>query len=313
MNAPTDWLTAVVILAAGLVLGFLFLFFNKGRKNASMLDGEADAQKDLEARRDALVEQLRDPALPAHERQRLEIETAEVLRELDDIGPVATEARAMNPAPSHVTASAMKGFAWGATTFAVLGALAFLVTRQSAPRTNGTPVEPAVAVQPSVARSVPAVQQLEERVRNEPKNLDLRNDLAQAQLGQDNLMAVFEHTKVVLDARPENSRALTLQAVVRAAMGEVNVAIAMLQRAAASDPKNLDARVALAWVYAQNNRMRESDDTIALASKEVPDEKAMLEQVRQQIRAHVAKSARGPQPVAASGEMPPGHPAVATQ
>src|SRR5688572_6269444 len=86
MNAPIDWASAIAVLAAGLVLGSLFYLFNKA-KQASTLGGEADLErKDLEAKRDALVQQLRDPSLGADERTRLEIETAEVLRKLDRYG-----------------------------------------------------------------------------------------------------------------------------------------------------------------------------------------------------------------------------------
>ena len=315
MNTQTDWLTAVVILAAGLLLGFLFFYFNKGRKNTLKLDGDADVQRDLEARRDTLVEQLREPALSDQDRHRLELEAVDVLRELDDLSVKPVELGVMRTAPNTVTASARKGFAWGVTTFAVLGALAYLVTKQAAPRTNGAaPVEStAPQQQASTERLVATIQQLEERVRSDPKNLDLRNDLAQAELGRDNFMAVFAETKIVLEQRPEDSRALTLQAVVRAAMGEAELAVTMLQRAARSDPKNLNARIALAWVYARNNRMQESEDTITLASREVPEEKAMFERVRQQIKEYVSKNARGPTPVAASDQLPPGHPAVATE
>ncbi|HEX2059098.1 MAG TPA: hypothetical protein VHK90_00005, partial [Thermoanaerobaculia bacterium] len=69
MTSSTDWLSATVILAAGLILGALFIFFFTRRKSARTLGGDADLErKDLEAKRDALVAQLRDPALDANER-----------------------------------------------------------------------------------------------------------------------------------------------------------------------------------------------------------------------------------------------------
>jgi cytochrome c-type biogenesis protein CcmH/NrfG len=200
----------------------------------------------LETQRDALLAKLRDANLDPAEREALEVETAAVLREIDETVPA-------NP----FLASAMKGFAWGVAVFAILAALGYMVVTSASPRDA------------SPAPSLTDQQRL---------------DRAQQELDRDNLMGVFEETKAVLEHDPENSRALTLQAMVRAAMNEGDRATAMLQRATKSDPRNLDARVALAWVHAQNGRMPEAEKTIALAIKEVPSEKALLEKVLQQIK-----------------------------
>lgn len=159
----------------------------------------------------------------------------------------------MNPETPFL-ASAVKGFAWGALTFAILAGIGYMVT------TNATPP---VAIDDSARRL----------------------DLAQKELDRDNLVAVFEQTKIVLEKHPENSRALTLQAMVRAAMGEADRATEMLKRAAKNDPRNLDARVALAWVYAQNGRVADAEATIAIAVRDVPGEKALLDKVLAQIKA----------------------------
>ncbi len=308
MNAQTDWLTAAVILAAGLVVGFLFLYYNR-KRNVRTRGADADPLlTDLEARRDALVEQLRDPALAQEERLRIEGETAAILRKLDEGSPLSPRSGVPTASTSPVPNGfpALKGFAWGATTFAVLGALGFFVMGQSAERNEVTvPVAPMAAEQPSPQPPDTTIQDLQARIQRAPQDLQLRNDLAQAQLQRDNLMAVFEETKVVLDQSPEDSRALTLQAVVRSAMGDSELAVKMLLRAARSDPKNLDARVALAWVYAQHNRIGDGEKTIAAALKEFPAEKAMLDQVRQQIKAHIATNARD---AAQPAQLPPGHP-----
>ena len=244
MNPQTDWLTAVIILAAGLILGALFLFMTRRRREKSPLD--------------TLIEQLRDPGLDPAGRERLELQTAALLREMDE--GVAEPAVAQ----ASFFASAMKGFAWGIATFAVLGGLGYMVMAKASPKES-----PAAA--PVAAAAVPAGA--------DPL------DIAQQELQRDNLMAVFEQTKIVLDKDPENSRALTLQAMVRAAMGEGERATEMLERAMKSDPMNLDARVALAWVHAQSGRMSEAEQTIADAIRTVPAEKELLEKVLQQIKA----------------------------
>lgn len=268
MNPQTDWLSALIILAAGLILGALFLFMTRRSKKGG----------GLEAKRDALIARLRDPNLDPLERQALELETAEVLRAIDravDDAPAPAEAVPVSP----FFATATKGFVWGLSTFAVLGALGYMVAMKAAPRTA-----PAVAAPASPAPDT-TIETLKTRLAAEPQNLELRNDLAQKELERDNLMAVFEETKLVLDHDPENSRALTLQAMVRAAMGEGDTAMALLQRATKSDPHNLDARVAIAWVHARSGRMSEAEKTIANAIKDVPSEKELLEKVLQQIKA----------------------------
>lgn len=236
MNAPTDWLSAGAILVAGLILGFLFLFITRRRSKTTL---------------DTLIEQLRNPDLDASERERLELQTAELLRQMDD--GVATEP----VATSSFFASAMKGFGWGIATFAVIGGLGYFVIAKASPKPAPQPAPVSTAADPL--------------------------DIAQQELERDNLMGVFEQTRIVLDKDPENSRALTLQAMVRAAMGEGDRAAEMLRRAMKSDPTNLDARVALAWVYAQNGRVNEAEKVIADAIEAVPSEKELLEKVRKQI------------------------------
>src|SRR5687768_18582526 len=83
MNPPTDWTSAIAIGLAGLILGALLIYFFTRRRTGPVIDGDLE-RKDLEAKRDALIAQLR--ALPddaVDERARLESETAAVLRRLD--------------------------------------------------------------------------------------------------------------------------------------------------------------------------------------------------------------------------------------
>lgn len=316
MNTPPiDWVSALAVLAAGLVLGALFYLFNKA-KQAPKLGGEADLErKDLEAKRDALIQQLRDPSLGADERTRLEIETAAALRKLDAYG--RSTAGAAAPAVASTMNPTIKGFLWGAVSIAALFGLGYFVMREAKPRQEGegltgsisTPQQQQQMQQQAPAQGADAMlQRLEAAVQAQPANLQLRNDLAQAYLERDNLMAVFQQTKFVLDQSPEDSRALTLQGLVRMAMGETGDAVKMLQRATKSDPKNLDGWVSLAWVYAQDNRMADAERMIAEAAKQVPQEKARLEQVFGQMKAQIAQTAMAQ--TAPAGALPEGHPPI---
>jgi tetratricopeptide (TPR) repeat protein len=314
MNAPQiDWISAIAVLVAGLVLGVLFFYFNK-RKQAQTLGGEADLErKDLEAKRDALVQQLRDPSLGADERSRLEIETADALRKLDTYDRASAGTMHAQPAAATGMNPTIKGFLWGAVSIGALFALGYFVMQEAKPRQEGEELTGSISTgtpqQGAQAQADPVLQQLISAVQAQPNNLPLRNDLAQAYLERNNLMAVLQETKVVLDRAPEDSRALTLQGIVRMAMGDSNEATNLLQRAAKNDPKNLDSWVSLAWVYAQGNRMQDAERMIAEAVKNVPQEKARLEQVFGQMKAQIAQAAMVQS--AQGGEaLPEGHPPI---
>src|SRR5881275_2480267 len=77
----TDWLSAAGMILSGLIVGFMFWYGMKSR--ASKPDVE---RLDLEAKRDALLRQLRElkeTGGSVEEQRRLERETADVLRTLD--------------------------------------------------------------------------------------------------------------------------------------------------------------------------------------------------------------------------------------
>jgi len=312
-QASTDWTSAIVIAVAGLLLGVLFFFFNK-RKAAPSLDKDLE-RKDLEAKRDALIAQLR--ALPddaVDERARLEGETAVVLRSLDHYQTTAPYAAgsastAMNPT--------IKGFLWGSGSTAALAILLFYVYQTATPRPQGEMATGGIGTQPQqqqpqqAAAADPMVQQMEAAVQRDPNNNALRLDLAEAYLQRDNMMGVFEQTKVVLEREPKNARALTFSALVRMAMGETDQAVAQLQEATTVEPKNLDAWVAMAWIHAQTGRMKDAESAIAQASLVSPENKGRLEDVLAQMKAHIAQQQNAQQAAAVpQGQMPADHPPI---
>jgi len=313
MNAPTDWVSAIAILASGLVVGMLFVYFFNRRKAAPKLGGEPDLElQDLEGKRDALVARLREPGHSDAERRALETQTADVLRQLDKhqrrpgaaVRPAAdAPVAAMNPT--------IKGFLWGAGSVAALAGLGYFVMQQAAPRapdvpvTGGGPMAAQQQQQQPQAPPDPAVQRLEAAVQADPSNLQLRNDLAQMYLERDNLMGVFEQTKFVLEKSPDDGRALAYQGLVRLAMGDAGAATQMLQRATEVAPKNLDGWVARAWLYAQQKNLPEAEKMIASAIEQSPADRVRLEQVFQQMK--IAASQRA-QP--AGQDLPPGHPSI---
>src|SRR5712675_2285038 len=92
----TDWLSATAMILSGLIVGFMFWYGMKGR--AAKPDVE---RLDLEAKRDVLLQQLRElkeTGGSVEEQRRLERETADVLRALDK-RKVAPSKPASAPAP----------------------------------------------------------------------------------------------------------------------------------------------------------------------------------------------------------------------
>ncbi|MGZ8867776.1 MAG: hypothetical protein ACXW2P_05485, partial [Thermoanaerobaculia bacterium] len=197
MNETTDWASALAILTAGLILGLMFIYYVSRRRSAAP---PADLEmRDLEAKRDALIEQLRAEVDP-EERTRLERETAQVLRAIDErtshARPVAgstAAAATKERAPVSPRNAALIGFAWGVGSVLVLGGLAYFVSKASKPR-EGAEQQQAMQ-QP---QSDPVVAQLEQIVAQQPDNLEARINLSQAFLERDNLMGVFEQTQYVL-------------------------------------------------------------------------------------------------------------------
>ena len=305
----TDWVSASAILAAGVVLGVMFIYFV--RRRPEPIASNDTGLRDLEAKRDALVQQLRelDPS-NADERTRLEIETAQVLRRIDEHRKVERKP----PASVAVTSdplrrSTMIGFAWGAGSVLIIATLAYLVMQSAKPREESVPVtggETTSTMRAAQAPPDPVVQQLEAAVRKSPDDLNAHIDLAKAYLERDNLMGVFDQTQYVLVRSPNEPRALTYQALVRMAMGQGADAVNMLEHATKADPQLLDAWVALAWAKTSEGKTKEAEAAIAEAQRRHPEEKARLQQVYAAMKQQIAaRKSAGP-----GNELPVNHPPV---
>lgn len=305
MNETTDWASAIAILTAGLILGLMFIYFVSRRRSAAP---PADLElRDLEAKRDVLIEQLRAEVDP-EERTRLERETAQVLRAIDErtskarpaAAAAAAGATAKERPPVTPRNAMLVGFAWGVGSVLVLGGLAYFVSKAAKPREGS---EQQAMQRP--AQADPVVGQLEAIVAQSPDNLEARINLAQAYLERDNLMGVFEQTQYVLTKNPRDARALTYQALVRTAMGQQDESVQMLQEATKIDPMLLDAWVGLAWVHTQSGKTKEAEAAMAEAIRRRPEEKQRLEQVLAEMKAQLAGG------MAQTQQLPPDHPPVA--
>ncbi|HSP14902.1 MAG TPA: tetratricopeptide repeat protein [Thermoanaerobaculia bacterium] len=312
MTASADWVSAIAILASGVILGAMFIYFVRRRSGAA--PAEDLVLRDLVAKRDTLVEQLRDPAIDAEERTRLEVETAQVLRQIDEHNRVARKPSSPGKQPVPAEAprprnrAALVGFAWGAGSVLLLGGLGYFVMQSAKSRepNMGATGGQNTTMAPAPPSADPAVLQLEAAVQKSPDDLNMRVELAKAYLERDNLMGVFDQTQYVLSKSPNDSRALTYQALVRMAMGQASDAEGMLEKATKSDSSFIDAWVALAWVKTSQGKPKEAEAAISEAQKRHPQEKQRLEQVYAQMK----QQAAGQPAAKGAAELPPGHPAI---
>ena len=275
----TDWYGAGAMLLAGIIIGVLVLYRMKRRSDAP--DPETH---ELEGRRDELVRQLRelhDAGGSAEERKRLERETANVLRSIDTRASKRAQANtAKQAAPETLTRRAsIQGFAWGVASVALLGGLGWYVSQKAQPKPDASQSSMAGqsgTMQQAAPKSDPALQELEAAVAKDPNNLPMRDDLARAYLDRENLMAVFDQTQFVLQRTPDDPKALTYQALVRIAMGQVDNSETMFARAIKADPRFLDAYVGLAWAQITAGKTSLAEQTMQAAMKQHPEEQARL-------------------------------------
>lgn len=290
-----EWLPAVAIVAAGVIVGIILwrtLTSRRGPAASEDLD-----YADLVARRDTLLEQIRETPDPA-----LELEAAKILRDLDQLQAKDAGTRRLgdarealsfaSPRPRVSVSSSTKGFLWGAGTVGALALVIFLVTRSTSERKEGGSLTGGGPPQNSATDS--DLAQLQQTVERNPENLDARLDLAQALLARERLMEVFEQTQFVLERQPNHPRALSYQALVRLAMGQAETALQMLEQALSQDPDSIEARVHLALVYATMGDTKAAENTLQETMRRHPAEAGRLTGLLEQIRAGAGGAGSAP-------------------
>ena len=334
-SSHVEWTPAIVILVVGLVIGALIVWNLLSTRKKSKPLPDSIELRDLEGKRDALIQQLRDldddaaqltPEFRASERRRLELEAASTLKAIDHLKhpksagakkkrdrverghePESEPPIAPAAAPAPAGSSATKGFLWGIGLAASIGLLIFFVSRVATERgsdgslTGNLPenAQPAAATQPDAQ-----LTSLIAAVNSNPDDMNARLELAFAYLVRENLMEVYNHTQYVLDRNPGNPRALAYQALVRLAMGQGDLAETMLKQALETEPNLLDARIHLALVYMQMGRQDEATQVMKEAMERHPEEKETLTTILAEIRASMTDPQSVPpqsQPAAPAG------------
>ena len=321
-----NWEPALVVLTSGLVIGLLLVLWVRRRASAAPAAPAGEATplelRDLDGRVAALLVQLREledaaakrtPEQLARERYALELEAARALQSRDAL----TARIAAAPATPAAAAppSAARGFAWGAVTSSVVAVMLFLVFQAAERRPEGGSVTGSVggdrprggmapggapaeeAEAPADARTL----ELRGRLAKNPDDHDTRLELARHLLMQRDLMGVWNETQYVLERQPGHARALTYQSLVRLAMGQGDVAVAMLKQAIAAEPDLIEAHENLAFVYASLGRPKEAEAAVAETARRSP---ADAERLRQAL-AELARSRKQEPPTEAHAEVPP--------
>ncbi len=344
--ADIQWGPSVGFLAGGLGIGALILWRLAAKApKAAQAPGAAEtadtlARRDLQARFDALIAQLRElddtggkrtAAQLASERRELELAAAATLMALDATPePATTAAQATSdsvtePFSAATTAAApqatakgssLTGFFWGIGSAAALGLLFYFVSQSAQERapsgsvTGNTPMSarpaPQSALSGEASQPGPAMPSdtelaaLTARVRQNPEDLEARLELARLHLMRQDLMAVFDETREILQRDANNPRALSYQSLVRLAMGQADSAEQMLMRALQGDPGLLDAYVNLMMVYTSTGRAQEADTIFARAAQRFPERAESLRQLLGEMKARSGPNAGTP----ATGEDP---------
>lgn len=333
------WAPALWVLASGLVIGAALAYRLRGTRSVTPDEEEAEARRrDLLAQRDTLLDQLReledaagvrDPQLLASDRERLELQAARVLAELDRQAPRTRAKAAAAPAgpeappvrsAADARRAARRGFAWGLGSAAALAGLLVWVSGVAHPREGGSltgevPMRTAPAA-PSGGAAAPEagadeeLAQLQAAVSRNPEDLDARMDLVQAYLGRNQLMEMWKETQEVLKRSPGHPRAMSYQALVRLAMGQADAAEKQLKEAMAKAPSLLEPRLHLSLVYVRTGRIAEANTVLDTAERDFPKQKAALQRLRGEIMASGAGEQAPEGGMPSHPPMPEGAPAA---
>ncbi len=297
----THWTTALWVLGAGAALGIVVAFVLRrpaptpGKKApgakppAPGPDVAPEDLDDLRARRDAALARLGElPEGKSPERQRLELEAATALRDLDR-ALVASRSGKSAPAPARTQGAFARGWLWGIGSAAFAVAVVFALKAFTRSRASGGSMVgddqasmpaagSAMPHHPAATASDPKIVALEKQVKAAPDDLGLRCNLAEALLvTKDGYYEAFEQAKTVLAKDPDNGRALVVEAAVRDMMGENQKALELVEHAIAHDPTLVSAWITRGREALLLGRGAEAVESYEKAEKLDPSLEQMLE------------------------------------
>lgn len=295
----TDWILVVSVLALGLVLGgvlVLALGRRGGEKPASAPMTGPATLRDLVAERDLLIarlreldlEHLRDPEEVAAERYELEIRAARVLQEIDRLEREVRRAPIDESSPERPL---LRGFFWGLGTAAFLAILLVLAVRTAQDRP-----QPPTAMAEAAQEVDPELLGLIDRVRQDPEDREARLDLISALLVRERYVDAWPFIQQVAAEAPDEPRVLLYEATVREAMGQLERARALLDRAVTADPSLTEAWVRRGLVSFALGDWAIAAESWKKALEQRPDGESVLRPVIEEAERRLAE-----------GVLPPSH------
>jgi cytochrome c-type biogenesis protein CcmH/NrfG len=260
MSTETSMIPGAIALVVGSVSALLVA--SRITRNAS--DSETDTPVlDLEEEVGHAVLMLRDleyhrnridPASYLAQKQKLEKEAAQALRERDVQVKVLQEKKETNIMPDEKQGEGflhnrpqLKGFLWGALVMSVGFGLYFSVSTQAVPRVQGGGMTGAQPAAPMQARPDQAgapnteVQELLTKLKENPKDVESMARLGRILLFQQLHTEAKMVTERALQIDPGHTGAQINQAMVAAGQGNATGALTQLSAILERDAKSYDA------------------------------------------------------------------------
>ena len=216
---------------------------------------------DLLDRREDLLARLRQAGLEAADRRRLQVSTARVLKEIDEVeeaiagmapDDIAAEGggkrRAAAPAGRAFVQAhpLLSGVLLGGGVVGLVGALVVWAQADARPDPQaemqaGQAMAPGGETdfrgqQPLPPELVSRAEELRRQIDADPSDVDAMRALMQLQLANGRAFDAFQTAQLALQAAPEDPDAHFVSGIVRLQMGQTQVALDSLDRALRSDP-----------------------------------------------------------------------------
>lgn len=208
---------------------------------------------DLVNRREDLVARLKQAGLEAADRQRLQVSTARVLKELDEveeaIAGIAPErnVRAKAGAPAgraFVQAHPLlSGVLLGGGVVGLVAALVIWAQTDARPdpqaeqqMAQGGGETDFRGQQPLPPELVPRAEELQRQIDADPSDVEAMRGLMQLLLANGRAFDAFQIAQRLLEIAPEDPDAHFVSGIVRLQMGQTQVALDSMDRALRSDP-----------------------------------------------------------------------------
>ncbi len=211
-------------------------------------------QADLLSRREDLLGRLSQRELEPADRRRLQVSTARVLKELDEVGEVlATIAPGGGPGKAAAPVGRafvqahplLSGVLLGGGVVGLVAALVIWAQTDARPdpeaqqmadqqaAAGGADFRGQAPPGPEMARQA---EDLRRQIEAEPTNIDLHRALTQLLLTNNRPFDAFQQAQRILEIDPEDPDGNYVSGIVRLTMGQTDIALNALSRSLRSDP-----------------------------------------------------------------------------